>query len=312
MPTVLEPMMARPGALPEDTAEWAAELKWDGIRAIAFVDRGEVRIQGRRLNEISAIFPDLTESPTDRSGDQLVLDGEIVALDSDGRPHFQGLQRRDDEFVRRFVAFDLLWRDGRDLRPLAYADRREELTSLNLREPWMAPGHLTAGIDSALAYTAERGLEGLVLKRLGSSYTPGIRSREWLKIKNRLRQEFVVGGWMPGRAARSSSVGSLLLGYNVPGQPPDRALTYAGRVGSGFAESELAFLASRLLEEECEEPPFDSGDLPVGARFVFPSLVVEVEFAEWTADGHLRHPVFLGVRPDKHPSEVVREPTGGS
>jgi bifunctional non-homologous end joining protein LigD len=310
MPTALEPMMARPGAWPADTSDWAAELKWDGIRAIAFVDRGEVRIQGRRLNEISGSFPDLAVSPTEKSGEQLILDGEIVALDSDGRPHFQGLQRRDDSFSRRFVAFDLLWRDGRDLRPRSYIDRREELASLSLRAPWMAPGHLTTGMDSALAYTAERGLEGLVLKRLESSYIPGIRSRDWLKIKNRMRQEFVVGGWMPGRAARSSSVGSLLLGYHNPGQPPGGMLTYAGRVGSGFAESELAFLAGRLLEEESEEPPFAPGDLPAGARFVFPTLVVEVEFAEWTGDGHLRHPVFIGVRQDKHPSEVVREPTG--
>jgi bifunctional non-homologous end joining protein LigD len=310
MPTVLEPMMARPGSWPTNTADWAAELKWDGIRAVAFVDRGEVRIQGRRLNEISGSFPDLAVSPTESDRDQLILDGEIVALDSDGRPHFQGLQRRDDEFSRRFVAFDLLWRDGRDLRPLPYLQRREELASLSLRAPWMAPGHLTTGIDSALAYTAEQGLEGLVLKRLDSRYAAGVRSRDWLKIKNRMRQEFVVGGWIPGRAARSSSVGSLLLGYNDPEQPPEGALTYAGRVGSGFADSELAFLAGRLLEEEIDEPPFAPAELPAGARFLFPTLVVEVEFAEWTDDGHLRHPVFIGVRQDKHPSEVVRESAG--
>jgi bifunctional non-homologous end joining protein LigD len=146
------------------------------------------------------------------------------------------------------------------------------------------------------------GLEGILAKRLTSLYEPGRRSGAWMKVKNRLEQEFVVGGWLDGQGRRQGSVGSLLVGYWEDGK-----LVYAGRVGSGFSDRTLDELDRLLAPLAREQSPFGKGSLPRGAQFVEPKLVVEVEFAEWTAAGQLRAPVYKGLRPDKDPSEVVRE-----
>lgn len=314
MLTTIKPMTARSGAIPADQSAWAAEIKWDGIRAIAFIEDGSLRLQGRRLNDITRQFPEIT-TPDAALEENIVLDGEIVVFDPSGRPDFQMIQRR----LRRggtptrgggrpatFVAFDLLYAGGRDIRSRTYLERRAGLDRLDLSgEGWRAPGFLDSDFEVALATVADQGLEGLMLKRTSSRYVEGSRSRDWLKVKNRRRQEFVIGGWLPGQGERLASLGSLLLGYWEGGG--DRHLTYAGRAGSGLGERELGQLKAALLELEKGDAPF--ADLPrlPGARFVEPLLVAEVEFAEWTADGLLRHPVFISLRADKDADEVVRE-----
>jgi bifunctional non-homologous end joining protein LigD len=313
-PPQIEPMKARSGSIPADPSGWAAEIKWDGIRAIAFIEGDRQRLQGSRLTDVTDMFPEVEPPAT---AERLVFDGELVVFDRDGRPSFQAIQKR----LRRggrpaeraaarpatFIAFDLLYAGGRDLRGASYAERRDMLAESIVGPGWQVPAYLESDFEAALALTAERGLEGLVLKRKDSRYTAGARSRDWLKVKNRLRQEFVIGGWLPGRGGRSGTLGSLLVGYM---DGADGGLVYAGRVGSGLAVAELESLRSVLEELEVPVSPF--GNMPglKGARFARPALVAEVEFAEWTAEGQLRHPVFIGLRADKDPAAVVRETSG--
>jgi bifunctional non-homologous end joining protein LigD len=309
MPTSIEPMKAKAGSLPSDPRGWAAEIKWDGIRAIAFVEAGRLRLQGGRLTDVTAMFPEIGPPP---GGPAMVVDGEIVVFDESGRPSFQSIQkrlRRGAGAVRprsgrpaTFVAFDLLYAGGRDLRGERYEDRRDLLEQAALAPDWQVPGFLDSDFEAASALTLEQGLEGLMLKRKDSRYVSGTRSRDWIKVKNRLRQEFVIGGWLPGQGGRVATLGSLLVGYR---DGPD--LAYAGRVGSGLGSSELAHLRDAFERLEIPESPFSGLPRLGGARFVEPELVAEVEFAEWTHDGVLRHPVFIGLRSDKDAADVVLE-----
>jgi bifunctional non-homologous end joining protein LigD len=315
MPETINPMTARPGKIPADQSGWAAEIKWDGIRAIAFFENGSVRLQGRRLTDISSQFPEITR-PTEFP-DGVVLDGEIVVFDPSGRPDFQMVQNR----LRRggrpatFVAFDVLYARGRDLRGRSYLERRAELDRLHFDGVhWRAPGYLDSDFEVALATVADQGLEGLMLKRKSSRYVDGRRSPDWLKIKVRRRQEFVIGGWLPGQGQRLAPLGSLLLGYWDDASSKDRStgaesrdLIYAGRVGSGIGVEEAGRLIEALREFETQDSFFRQMPSIAGARFTQPALVAEVEFSQWTADGLLRHPVFLALRTDKDADEVVRE-----
>jgi bifunctional non-homologous end joining protein LigD len=251
-----------------------------------------------------------------------VLDGEIVAFDERGVPSFERLQKRmhvaSPGAIRRltgelpvtYAVFDLLHLDGRSTMGLPYGERRRLLEELRLSGPaWQTPAcHLGDGAQF-LAASAEYGLEGIVAKRLNSPYRPGARTGEWLKIKNVNRQEFVVGGWLPGKGARSGQIGALLVGYYEPVRAGGRVLRYAGRVGSGFDEAELHRVIAGLRARSRRQSPF----APVGvqppreARFVAPELVAEVEFTAWTRDGILRHPVYKGLREDKTAQEVEME-----
>jgi bifunctional non-homologous end joining protein LigD len=204
-----------------------------------------------------------------------------------------------------YMSFDLLWLDGHSLFGLPYAERRERLAALALDgERWQTPDHLTGKASDVLAATAEQGLEGIVAKRLDARYEPGARNGSWIKIKNFDRQEFVVGGWLPGEGRRRSRIGALLVGvYDADG-----AFRYAGRVGTGFSDAELVRLAGLLEPLRRDESPFQAGEPPPReAVFCEPQLVVEVEFSEWTARGSLRHPSYKGLREDKAAREVVRE-----
>jgi bifunctional non-homologous end joining protein LigD len=201
------------------------------------------------------------------------------------------------------VLFDLLWLDGHSLMSEPYEERRAQLLGLGLTgASWQTPPH-EVGDGAATRDVSERfGLEGVVAKRLDSPYEPGRRSRSWLKLKNTTRQEFVVGGWMPGEKGRTGSIGSLLIGYYDGGE-----LRYAARAGSGLSQQDLTEL-ERLFERCARDTsPFTKGAPPKGARWVDPVLVVDVKFANWTAAGGIRAPVFLGYRTDKDPEEVVRE-----
>jgi bifunctional non-homologous end joining protein LigD len=318
MRDVIEPMKAKLADAPVTSEEWGTEIKWDGVRAIAFCENGELRLQGRRLNDITELFPEIAPLAKVPEADGTILDGELVAFDEFGAPDFQRIQKRlkrggtgripKRSYAATFVIFDLLEADGEDLRDLPYRERRERLEALDLNGPnWQTPGYLVADIESTLEATAEQGLEGLVVKRLDSTYHGGRAGRDWLKLKNRLRQEFVIGGWTLGKGARESTIGSLLLGYWDNREGRGEHLRYAGRVGSGFSQGDLEAIADDLAGFERDTSPFE--DLPAtpGARFVNPLRVVEVEFSEWTRDNHLRHPVFIGMRRDKAPGEVRRE-----
>ncbi len=317
MPEHVAPMLARAGALPGDEDAWAYEIKWDGVRAIAYSTPGELRLESRNLKEITAQYPELARLNRSLSSHEAILDGEIVAFDDRGRPSFEVLQRRmhvgSGAQVKRlakatpvtYMIFDLLWLDGHSLLALPYTDRRELLDALALDgERWQTPGHLTGRAKDVLAATKEQGLEGIVAKRLRSPYAPGARNGDWIKIKNFGRQEVVVGGWLPGEGRREARIGALLVGVH----DADGALRYCGRVGTGFTDAELDRLAKLLAPLRREDSPFGAGQRPPrGATFVEPRLVAEVEFREWTSAGILRAPSYKGLRDDKDAREVVRE-----
>ena len=317
MPEHIKPMLARPGSLPRKDDGWAYEIKWDGVRAIAYSTPGELRLESRNLKEITASYPELGRLNRALSSHAAILDGEIVAFDEDGRPSFAALQRRmhvgSPTQVKRlakdspvtYMIFDLLWLDGHSLIELPYEQRHELLDALALSgESWQTPGHLEGRGRDVLKATAEQQLEGLVAKRLDAPYEPGARSSSWTKIKNVGRQELVIGGWLPGEGRRERRIGALLVGV----YDRDGAFRYAGRVGTGFGDAELDRLAKLLAPLKREDSPFTAGEsAPRGAVFAEPELVAEIEFTEWTAAGVLRHPSYKGLREDKDAREAVRE-----
>ena len=313
-------MLAVPGALPRDDASWAFEMKWDGVRALAYIDGGQVRLASRTGRDITVAYPELAALGA-AAGRPLLLDGEVVAFE-DGRPSFAQLQQRmhvtsaaaaarlSGRIPVSYLIFDVLHAAGRSLLDVPYAQRRQLLEDLDLGSgggSWQVPpsftGHTGADI---LAVSRDHGLEGVVAKRLGSPYQPGRRSPDWRKIKNVYRQEFVVGGWRRGEGGRTGQIGSLLLGVQGPG-----GLTYTGHVGTGFTEQTLLLLGARLAPLRQPASPFAT-ELPReharGAVWVRPLLVIDVAFATWTPEGRLRAASYQGLRDDKDPAEVIREP----
>lgn len=350
MPEHLAPMLATPGHLPRDEERWAFEVKWDGVRAIAYWRPGRLRIESRNRNEIGSRYPELRALGRQLGMREAVLDGEIVAFDERGLPSFEHLQKRmhltSESAIRRaarqtpvtYAIFDLLYLDGRLTTELPYRRRRALLEQLRLKGPaWQVPVSREGGGGELLEATGEQGLEGVIAKRLDSPYRPGQRSGEWLKIKNVHRQEFVIGGWLPGKERRSGRLGALLVGYydrsgeslasdrregtlasdehstfdQHPGLDDDgrRELRYAGRVGTGFDEPELRLLATELGARRRRSSPFakDGIQPPRDARFVEPELVAEIEFSRWTRDRVLRHSSYKGLRTDKPALEVTLE-----
>ena len=299
-----------------DPTEWAFELKWDGVRALATVRDGEVTLRSRNGNDLTAQYPELRELG-ERAGVDGVFDGEIVALDERGRPSFQLLQNRmgltkprEVEAARkatpvRFLLFDVLEADGHELTRLAYTNRREALSTVvdagGVIE--VPPAH-DGDLDQAMRDSRKAGLEGVVAKKRASKYAEGRRSEAWLKLKHYATQEVVVGGWKPGNGRRAGGVGSLLLG--IPGTD---GLEYVGKVGTGFSDRDLDEIAVVLGRLERKTPPFTDVPRPDArdAHWVTPERVGEVEFAEWTGDGRLRQPSWRGWRIDKSAGDVVRE-----
>jgi bifunctional non-homologous end joining protein LigD len=324
MPERLRPMLATAGPLPRDgeDEEWAYEVKWDGVRAISYWRPGRMRIESRNLNDVSSHYPEIRALGRELGSREAVLDGEIVALDEQGRPSFERLQGRmhqtSESVIRRlaqerpvtYAIFDLLHLDGHATMALPYRERRALLEGLDLNGPaWQTPAYRVGGGRDFLAVTAEHGLEGVLVKRLDSRYRPGERGRDWLKVKNVNRQEFVIGGWLLGRGRRTGQIGALLMGYQEEKKGDRQVLRYAGRVGTGFDESELERLGAELAQRKRLSSPFaKQGEQPPReARFVEPELVAEIEFSHWTRQGILRHSVYKGLRTDKAAREVVRE-----
>lgn len=305
--SAVAPMLASPGALPPGDG-WSYEPKWDGMRVVVHVDGDRVLLRSRNLRDVTASFPELAEVAAATGGVPAVLDGEVVALDGGGRPSFQRLQERmhrsrpTAEVVERvpvsLVVFDLLRLGDSPTVDLPYGDRRRLLTELGIDGPrWRTAPAFESDGEAVLEQCEALGFEGVVAKRIDSTYRPGARSRDWVKVKVQHHDDFVVGGWLPGEGNRSGAVGSLLVG----GHDDSGALRLCGFVGSGLRAADLDHF--RRLPRRDDNPFVD--EVPRrGAVFVDPVEVVEVRYSERTDDGYLRHPVYLGRRADKTPDEV--------
>jgi bifunctional non-homologous end joining protein LigD len=324
----IEPMLARDGRSLPSGEGWAFEIKWDGVRAFAVAAGGVLRLVSRRGEDLTDRYPELGGLGEALAPHSAILDGEIVALDEQGRPSFQLLQqrmgvtnpltisRRTTETPVTFVAFDLIELDGDSLAAAPYEERREKLAALELAgSNWQAPRHHLGDGGALLEAARRQGLEGVVAKRLGSPYRAGSRSGDWLKVRLRKRQDFVIGGWLGGQGGRSGRLGSLLLGvWDVDPQTAEREgrrqrLVYAGGAGSGLSERTIDQLIEMLEPLARETSPFELGIGPKRAnpRWCEPQLVCSVEFSEWTREDTLRQPAFKGLRDDIDPRSVVRE-----
>ena len=312
IPRTVKPMLTTLVDGPFDDERWLFEPKWDGYRAITVVEKDAVTLTSRNAKDLLHQFPEMNELAHAFRSIPVVVDGELCVLDAQGRPDFQALQSRDKAAPRgtarrkpspvTFVVFDLLYADGRDLRERPLEERKRLLESIVVPERGVLYSQHVLEKGKQLFALAEKcGLEGIVGKVRTSPYR-SIRSREWVKIKAKRRQEFVIGGWTEPRGSRKE-FGSLLVGYYDGGE-----LRYAGHVGTGFDAKLLSSLIAKLQPLERKTSPFvATPKTNTPAHWAKPQLVAEITFAEWTREGILRQPVFLGLRTDKDAKTVVRE-----
>jgi len=305
---------------PPTAGDWMYELKFDGIRAIAVKIDKKVSLLSRNENELTGRFPEIVEAIKDLPARECVIDGEVVALDEEGRSSFQLLQSLELEERKsplRFYVFDLLQLDGKSLLGLPLAQRKDLSEKLceNIGEPIRFSGEIGSDATKLLAEVKRRGLEGLIGKQRNSVYEPGRRSGVWIKLKCVNEQEFVIGGYTPPQGARKY-FGAILVGYYK-----DKRLMFAGKVGTGFTAKSLSMLHKKFQQEERDHCPFVDLPSKQGGKWlqditpsmmrkmhwVNPVFVAQIKFSEWTRDGKLRQPVFLGLREDKKAREVVRE-----
>lgn len=320
LPERIAPMLASAGTLPANDARWAYEFKWDGVRAISYVEGGRVRATSRGDKDLTAAFPELQDLGASLGTRAAILDGELVAFDDAGRPNFGRLQRRlnlvsgaaiarrAEEVAVTYLVFDVLALDGGSLLDLPYDERRSRLESLELSGTSLTTPPVFRDVrgSDVLAAAAAAGLEGVVAKRRDSRYRPGERGAGWVKVKIVKTQDVVIGGWTDGEGERAGSLGALVLGVYEAG-----TLRYAGKVGTGFDAASRRDLLDALRAVAVTDSPFDAESAPAGGEqvhFVRPSLVGEVSYGEWTAGGHLRHPSWRGLRPGEDAKDVVREP----
>jgi bifunctional non-homologous end joining protein LigD len=321
MPQSIYPMLATPIDHPFDGPEWLFEIKWDGYRAVAFIENGKLRLTSRNQNDLTGRYPELKDLPKFVKGQSVILDGEAVALDEQGRPSFSLMQQRtgfrpggrrtapNADVPILYYAFDLLYLNGYDLRKVQLEDRKRTLASILVSGDSLRYSDHYEEQGSALFEMArQNGLEGIVAKKRDCPYQEH-RSRDWLKIKIRRQLECVIGGYTEPEGSRAY-FGSIVLGlYDKKGR-----LIHVGQAGSGFNQKSLSEIWKLLKKLETKQSPFYG---PVEAlrkvHWVKPELVAEIEFAEWThgASGSsgpkLRAPVFLGLRDDKSPKECLLE-----
>jgi bifunctional non-homologous end joining protein LigD len=291
---------------------WLYERKLDGERCLAYRDGGQLCLLTRNQKHVSATYPEIAAALAAQEGADFIVDGEVVAFDG-AATSFSRLQQRlgvrdpGPDLLRAvpvyYYLFDVLWAQGRDVRPLPLRERKRLLRRLlGWNDPLRYSTHRVHDGEAYYAHACASGWEGLVVKHGDSPYRAG-RSRDWLKFKCQNAQEFVIGGWTDPQGTRSG-FGALLIGY----YDPDGQLVYAGKVGTGFDEAMLASLSAKLAGLERRSTPFDRGTLPrAGVHWVEPCLVGQVAFSEWTGGGQLRHPRFQGLRRDKDPASVTRE-----
>jgi bifunctional non-homologous end joining protein LigD len=278
MPDRIKPMLARSGSLPRNEEDYGFEVKWDGIRTILFCDHGHLTLQGRNFSDFTPRYPEVRELARELGARRVILDGEVVALDDQGRPSFELLQTRmhlaSESAVKRrardtpvtYVIFDLLYLDGRSAMGLGYEERRKLLEALELEGPaWRTPAYHRGGGSALLKATRELGIEGVVAKRLDCPYDQGRRAAGWIKVKNVCLQDVVIGGWTPGEGGRSAHLGALAAGVMEDGR-----LVYVGKVGTGFTERTLRMLTRELEPLRRADSPFDGRQPPKGTIFVEP------------------------------------------
>src|SRR5213596_164388 len=286
-----------------DGPEWVFEEKYDGIRAVAGRERGRVKIWSRTLQDLTGGFPHVVAAVEALGDGDLMIDGELVALDAKGVSRFQLLQRRGSAGASptRYAIFDLLEEDGRSLMSRPLSERRAALERLVGRRtvPLFVSRRLVRDGKAAYREAKRLGWEGIIAKDESSPYEPGTRSRYWRKVKVRKESEFVMGGFTAPQGGRQH-LGALLVGlYDV------RRLRFVGKVGTGFTQQTLDILAAKLDRLRTGRPPFDPPPRMRDATWVRPKLVAQLAYAEWTADGKLRQPAFLGLRTDKDPAECT-------
>ncbi len=288
----VSPMKAAIGNLPTDDQNWAYEIKWDGYRTLAFVDGGQTRLQSSNLLDVTAKYPELAELAGSVNASTAIIDGELVVLDGEGRPSFELMQQHATQVA--FYVFDVLSVEGHDTIAVPYEQRRELVGGLVEPGPnWMVPAHRIGDGAALLAATVERGLEGVMAKRLGSTYVPGKRTPNWRKVKNRRKIEVVIGGYTPGTGNRGTTFGALLVGI-----PEPDGLRFAGGVGTGFNQLTLSTLSARLAGLRNDRCPFMTvppREYSRNAIWVRPELRATVEIAEFTNEGYVRHSSFTGL-----------------
>ena len=317
IPDTIKPMLARLTRQPFDSSDFIFELKWDGMRALAFVEGGQLRLQSRNLRNITSQFPELAELPRSVKADQTVLDGELVSFDKDGHPSFTRIQQRLQRQARgsidrgpraHFVAFDLLYMNGHSVMEQPLEQRKNLLHKvLEQSELVQACDFIETDGKAFFDATCEHGLEGIMAKEKSSTYFPGKRSPSWHKVKRIRGCEFVIGGYDFG-GKRKELFSSLLLGLYDGSQ----RLVFVGQVGTGFSQAEVKLIHSTLQSLHVADCPFD--DPPRPQKFIYwcrPEIVCRVEYGEFTTDGKLRYPVYLSLRDDKSPADCKLEDAPG-
>jgi len=294
--------------------EWSYEVKLDGYRALIIKDGDRIRIRSRNEKDLTSAYPAVARAATGLLASQVVLDGEIVAVDAGGRPSFQALQHRSahPNHTVVFYAFDLVHEDGVDLTGEPLEGRRARLTRVLGDSGILRSIELPGTPQDVIAAVSGLGLEGVIAKQRASRYTPGERHSSWVKLKLDRQQEFVIGGYRPG----PYGIDTLLVGYHGEG-----GLRFAGKVRAGFTPHLRREVFTRIAQLKATRCPFVDLPHPKAARWgggvtseqmaemqwVTPVMVAQVRFVEWTSEGHLRHAAFLGLRTDKHASDVRRE-----
>jgi bifunctional non-homologous end joining protein LigD len=308
MPAVIKPMLATLVDEPFSDPEWIFETKWDGFRSVCFVKNGQARFVSRNQIEMTPQYPELSDVPTQIDAKEAILDGEIVALDQDGMPKFQLLQNklriRSGSYAHAskaqivYFVFDLLYVDGLDLMNCSVVERKAKLAEI------LRPGnfiklsdHIEGDGEEFFRHIEKFHLEGMIAKRAASKYVQK-RTTDWLKVKTVMRSEVVIGGYTQPRGARSY-FGSLVVGLYR-----GKDLIYVAHSGGGFNEKTLAKLYQLMQPLKTKACPFKvkpKTNEPV--QWVKPKLVAELKFSEWTAEGKMRQPIFLGLREDKKPTD---------